>query len=366
MLFCALAADYDGTLAHDGRVADDTLAALRELKASGRRLLLVTGRELGALNRAFAAAGEFDVIVAENGALLYLPRTRECRPLAPPPPERLIAALRARHVEPLSIGQSILATWTPQEGAVLETIRELGLDWQLTFNKGAVMCLPPGINKASGLKAALEVLGLSAFNTVGVGDAENDRAFLEVCGCSAAVANALPAVKEAVDIVLTRDHGAGVAELIRGWLERPRERFARLRRHDLLLGTAEPGGASVMLPADCGATLIAGSSGVGKTTLTHLLVERLIDAGYQTCIVDPEGDYDRFEGVAHLGSAERAPATEEVLEILAEPRTSVAINLLAVDLPERPGYFRALLAQLEALRSRTGRPHWWCSTRPTT
>jgi hypothetical protein len=51
------------------------------------------------------------------------------------------------------VGRSVVATWTPNETVVLETIRELGLDWQLTFNKGAVMCLPLGINKASGLKA---------------------------------------------------------------------------------------------------------------------------------------------------------------------------------------------------------------------
>ena len=49
--------------------------------------------------------------------------------------------------------------------------------------------------------------------------------------------------------------------------------------------------------------LIAGSSGVGKTTLTHLLIERIAQGGHQFCVVDPEGDYDKLEGVAHLGDA---------------------------------------------------------------
>ena len=84
---------------------------------------------------------------------------------------------------------------------MLEAIRELGLEWQIIFNKGAVMVLPPGVNKASGLAAALEELQLSPLNVVGIGDAENDHAFLTLCGCSVAVANALDAVKATADVV---------------------------------------------------------------------------------------------------------------------------------------------------------------------
>jgi hydroxymethylpyrimidine pyrophosphatase-like HAD family hydrolase len=48
---------------------------------------------------------------------------------------------------------------------------------QVIFNKGAVMILPTGINKATGLAAALSDLKLSPHNVVGIGDAENDHAF---------------------------------------------------------------------------------------------------------------------------------------------------------------------------------------------
>lgn len=238
MLFCALASDYDGTLARDGRVDEPTLAALRRLRAAGKRLILITGRELEDLRAVFDCTDEFDAVVVENGAVLYLPATREERPLAPPPPERLVASLRAKGVKPLSVGCSVVATRTPGESAVLETIRELGLDWQLSFNKGAVMCLPPGINKASGLEAALEQLKLSAHNVVGIGDAENDQAFLAHCGCSVAVANALESVKDNADMHTAAERGAGVAELIERWLEDPAATFAAIRRHDLAHGRA--------------------------------------------------------------------------------------------------------------------------------
>src|SRR3954462_3318630 len=167
MRYFALATDYDGTLAHDGVVSPATIAGLEQLRATGRKLILVTGRELADLLRAFPSIDLFDRVVAENGALVYTPSTREEQPLADPPPKAFVAALQAQGVTPLSVGRVIVATWHPNETTVLTTIRDLGLEHQLIFNKGAVMVLPPGINKAAGLSAALEQLGISAHNVVG-------------------------------------------------------------------------------------------------------------------------------------------------------------------------------------------------------
>lgn len=213
MRYLALATDYDGTIAHDGRVDESTRAALLRVRDSGRRLLLVTGRELADLLAAFAHCDLFDSVVAENGALLYDPALKQSRVIAPPPPPRLVEELQRRGV-PLSVGRSILATAEPHEQVVLAAIRDLGLEWQVIFNKGSVMVLPSGITKATGLALALKELGIPAERTVGVGDAENDHAFLRLCGIAVAVANALPAVKAAADVVTHRAHGAGVIELI--------------------------------------------------------------------------------------------------------------------------------------------------------
>ena len=108
----------------------------------------------------------------------------------------------------------IVATWRPHEKTAVELIRDLGLELQIIFNKGAVMILPSGVNKATGLKVALTELGLSPHNVVGIGDAENDHAFLALCECSVAVENALDTLKERVDWVTKQGHGAGTIELI--------------------------------------------------------------------------------------------------------------------------------------------------------
>jgi hydroxymethylpyrimidine pyrophosphatase-like HAD family hydrolase len=228
--FSALATDYDGTLAEDGKVSSRTLAALRRARAHGRTLVLVTGRELDELMQVFPDVDVFDVVVAENGALLYTPRPypRE-RPLAAAPPAELVRTLIARGVGPISCGRIIVATWEPHEQLVLETIRELGLELEVIFNKGAVMVLPTGVNKASGLRAALADLDISPEHVVGIGDAENDHSLLNACGLGVAVANAVPALKERADLVTADPRGSGVVELIERMLADDLEGIRRLR-----------------------------------------------------------------------------------------------------------------------------------------
>src|SRR5438046_1452498 len=128
MRFLALATDYDGTLAHHGKVDEPTLAALDGFLASGRKLLLVTGRQLDELKAIFPPLQLFEWVVAENGGLLYRPITEEIKLLAEPPQEKFVHALQERGVAPLAVGRVIVATWEPHETTVLKTIRDLGLE----------------------------------------------------------------------------------------------------------------------------------------------------------------------------------------------------------------------------------------------
>ncbi len=360
MRYFALATDYDGTLAHDGVVSPETIAALERLRATGRKLILVTGRELADLLRAFPRIELFDRVVAENGALIYSPATREEQPLGEAPPEALVAALRAQEIAPLSVGRVIVATWHPNETVVLKTIRDLGLEHQVIFNKGAVMVLPPGINKATGLGAALAQIQLSAHNIVGVGDAENDHAFMNLCECSVAVANALPMIKERADYITRGDHGDGVAELIGMIIDDDlRGLEPQMARHQLLLGRrAGQDGAEVRIAPYGVNLLLTGSSGAGKSTLATAILERLAEQGYQFCIVDPEGDYEACEGAVTLGDPNRDPSADAVIELLETSSQNAIVNLLGIAPEDRPAFFEQLLPRIQELRARSGRPHW--------
>jgi phosphoglycolate phosphatase (TIGR01487 family) len=227
MKWRALATDYDGTVATDGVLDEPTANALKKLRQSNVPVLLVTGRELSDLLRLPLDLQLFDLIVAENGGVLYTPSDGATRLLAAGPSKGFVDELHRRGVAPISVGTCIVATWQPHDVAVMETIRDMGLELSVIFNKGAVMILPTGVNKASGLAAALETLHLSAADVVAVGDAENDHAFLKACGFGVAVANALPALKERADHVTKADHGAGVVELIDGLLSGTFDSFSR-------------------------------------------------------------------------------------------------------------------------------------------
>ena len=358
MRYLALATDFDGTLAHDGRVDEPTLKALERLRESGRKLILVTGRVLPELLETFPRTDLFDYVVAENGALIYRPETREERVIGERPPDAFVEALRARGVAPISVGRVIVATWVPHETAVLQVSHEMGLELQVIFNKDAVMVLPSGVNKATGLAAVLDELHLSPHNVVGVGDAENDHAFLSACEVAAAVDNALPMLKERADILTKGHHGAGVVELADQMKETDLiELGPRLARHAIRLGTRDDGHVEMIEPYGLN-ILVAGTSGSGKSTLTTGILERLVEAGYQFVIIDPEGDYETLEDAAVLGDPHREPTVEEVLRLLESPHQDVVVNLLGVALGHRPAYFEALLPRVQELRSRLGHPHW--------
>ncbi len=274
MRYLALASDYDGVIAHDGRPSGPALSAIERLRMSGRRAILITGRRLDSLRESCPNLSLFDYVVAENGAIVYEPRTNEQTLLAKPPPAEFIARLKELGVDPLEIGRVIVATWMPLQVAVLQAIQEMGLELHIVFNRRAVMVLPAGVNKATGMEFALRKLGLSAHEVIAVGDAENDCSFLERSECAATVANGIPSIRKLADIVTKGENGAGLVELLDELIANDLDRMQgpaqkRLvpigRRADGSLVTVAPYGPNI---------LIAGPSGSGKSTVAAGIVER--------------------------------------------------------------------------------------------
>lgn len=268
MRFMVLASDYDNTLAENGRVSEATWDAIDRLRASGRHMILVTGRELDDLLTLCDRVDRFTLIVAENGGVIYSPVTRERKLLAPPPPPVFVEAMKKAGVRHLGVSQTLVATVRPYDEQAHAAIRDLGLDLHVVYNGDAVMVLAPGVSKASGLLAALDELSLSPRNAVGVGDAQNDHPLLDACEMSAAVSNAIPALKSHADIVLKSECGAGVTELIDAILADDLAAASeRVTRRNVLLGervngaSQQEGGEPETLAPQRTVALIAGQSG---------------------------------------------------------------------------------------------------------
>jgi hydroxymethylpyrimidine pyrophosphatase-like HAD family hydrolase len=357
MQYHVLAVDYDGTLATDGRVDERTIDALHRLRQSGRRLVLVTGRIMEQLRVVFPQIGLCDLVVADNGALIYDPHADEYFALADPPPPEFVEELAKRGVSPIEIGNVIVATWEPHESTVLKTIQDLALELQIIFNKGAVMILPTGVNKATGLRAALTRLGMSHHNTVGIGDAENDEAFLKLCGTSAAVDNALDVVKRRVDVVTLSARGAGVTELINRLVADDLSPLRPRPDREILIG-ADAEGHESRIPVYGMRVLLMGDPGGIKSKFACGVVEQLVENDYQVCVITSESHYQCMSQPVVLGTSKQPPAINEVLQVIEDPYKSCIVSLSGVSRDKQPDEFCSVLRSLVEHRSRAGHPHW--------
>jgi hypothetical protein len=178
-----------------------------------------------------------------------------------------------------------------------------------------------------------------------------------VCGVSVAVANALPSLKAEVDLVTAAPRGEGVAELARRLLAEDLADEDLRARRGLEIGTLGSGAVARLAPHG-GPTLVVGTSGGGKSTAAQTLIERSLEAGYQCCVIDPEGDFTDMDGLVDVGSGRDPPTMTALVHLLEHPDLSTAVNLLAVPLADRPQTFVEIHAALMQTRARTGRPHW--------
>lgn len=355
MRYVALAAGFDGTLARDSQYDERCIDALRALAATGRKLILVSGRELRELLEIFPEVRLFDYVVAENGAVMYRPATRESEILANAPPEILLQELRRRHVTPLTVGSSIVRTVQANEAEVSAALRKLQLDFQLVTNPGALMMLPAGVNKASGVWAALRELGISRHNLVAIGDGENDLALFEFAEHAVAVQNADALVKRVANRTTQGAYCDGFLELARDLVAT--DLAAATPRQKVTVGIRENGSPVEITPCR-DSLLVHGPDGSGKVALCNRLLEQFLASGYQCCIIDAQVGGLQVPGdVQVFGDAHEVPRLTDILAALDLPTASVAIDLAGLGAETRPVFTDALLVQLQALHDRLGRPH---------
>jgi hypothetical protein len=206
---------------------------------------------------------------------------------------------------------------------------------------------------------ALRALRLSAHNTVGIGDAENDHQLLAFCEFGVAVAWGSPALKIAADEVLPGDGPCAVAGFIKELILEPRISPARQGRRKLHLGVRDGGQPFALVMRDRN-VLIAGDTQSGKSWVAGVLCEQLALERYCVCVIDPEGEYATLEtlpSVVVFDADPRPPDLDDVERTLRYPDVSAVLNLSSMDLEVKCGYVRQLLERLRDLRRRTGLPH---------
>jgi hydroxymethylpyrimidine pyrophosphatase-like HAD family hydrolase len=354
--YVVLAAGFDGTLARDGRCDERSIAALRALAASGRKLILVTSRELRDLLDVFPEARLFDYLVAENGAVVHRPSSRESAILAQAPSETLIHELRRRRVTPLSVGSVVVTTSNSHSETLSEVVQKLRLDSYVLDNGATVAVLPIGVNKATGVLQVLEELGLSSHNLVSIGDAENDIALFEMSEHAVAVANASTSLKHIADRITRASYADGVAELAQELMETDLASAPTRRR--IVIGT-RGGQNEVTLPTAHCSILLSGPAASGKAALCNSVLSQYLTQHYQCCIIGAYATRGlvECEGVQVCGDEQSSPRHAEIMGALEHPTQSVIVNLVSLRPASRAQFAEHLLERLASMQALNGRPH---------
>src|SRR5581483_4079812 len=359
LVYCrVIACDFDGTGAANGRLAPETASVLASARALGFVTLLVTGRVLEDLQAAQVPFASFDAVVAENGALVWLPATNRTIQLAPPPPDAFLAELRARGI-PYHAGAVVVGTWDRHGSDILHLIRRFGMASQLVYNRESLMVLPSGVDKAVGVQRALDELHRSPRSMVAFGDAENDRPLLELAEVGIAARGSVPAIATAADDRLALPGAAGVAHYVQRLLDRGGSLETPARRR-IVVGEGEDG-KPVALPTSGVNVTISGDPRSGKSWMAGLLVEALVEQGYVLCVFDPEGDYTVLGGrprVLVLGADVPLPAPAALPNVLRDEPSSLVVNLAPLAHADKVRYVETAVACLDAARAVSGIPHW--------
>jgi len=223
MRFRALVSDYDWTLVQADHLEPATIVALRRLRASGRRLVLVTGRTVpyaygphGILRRDVALL--FDRIVGENGATIWNPRTDEMRALGRPPSPEFLKRLQDAGVHNYTVGLASVHVPIQYRAIAARIVAELGLPLHAVDGTFHDVYIDSDIDKASGMRVALAEIGLTPDQAVTIGDGPNDVAMLDRrhsgCGLGIAMANGVAEARAVADLVTKGGPGAGVREVV--------------------------------------------------------------------------------------------------------------------------------------------------------
>jgi hydroxymethylpyrimidine pyrophosphatase-like HAD family hydrolase len=360
MFFKALAFDFDGTLASADRIGPGVREALERARQAGVRLILVTGRTFFELSRVCDCLELFEAVVAENGAVLYYPGSAMIRDQGPPPPNRLLAELDRRGIY-YQVGRVIVGAARTDEGAIREALGTVGVNRDTVYNRAALMLLPAGVSKGTGVQNALRFLGLSFHDVLAFGDAENDLPFFEVCGWRACPADGMPLLKERADWIFPGENGEAVAAAVVGPVLQGLLPVQSSARHRIPLGWSAETSEPVAIPARGVNVLVHGDPLSGKSWLAGALVERLVAARYAVCVIDPEGDYQVLSRLAAVTWA-AIHSEQDMVRLLTRLErnlgASVVADLSALPHARKVNVIEAGLRAIGDLRRRLGRPHW--------
>lgn len=216
----ALAVDVDGTITENGGTLNlDAVSALRWMEKLGVKVVLASGRGAWEMYALAVYAGTTRVIVGENGGVVAV------SPVDVAMLSDKAASLEAYEVLSRELGDLQIRPVIPRFTEVIlertfdlekarEILRRHDLPVTINDSKYAYHLTKLGVDKATGLRAALSYLNIPPTDTVAIGDSETDIPMFELCGYSIALANAPQSSKNRANYVSEFGMGRGLVDAV--------------------------------------------------------------------------------------------------------------------------------------------------------
>ena len=221
MLIKAFAIDIDGTLTENGggTIYLPAFQNLRTLEKLGYRIIYVTGRSSIEAYILSVFGGTTKIAVGENGGVVTISPSDH---ILLGNKEKCIMGYNTlnRKIENVKITNGfdrmteivLERTFDIDKGKKI--FKENNLDLDLYDSKYSFHINNRGINKATGLAKALDILKINPSETVTIGDSETDIPLFEFCGFSIALNHSDKTVKSKANHVVSGNEGKGLVEAL--------------------------------------------------------------------------------------------------------------------------------------------------------
>jgi len=208
-----VASDYDRTISDekDSFVINNAVREKINKFSKNNYFVVVTGRERRFIDR-LAYGLEPTGWVLENGALIMInDKVYYNIPKSWPKLRFEIGKRLSAERLNFTYGEVIIYLNNVSNNIcdLFSDLYEVSVEW----NRSDVMIMPKGVNKGNGIKKFAEILGFKG-RIIAVGDSQNDVSLFKAADFKVAVNNALKEIKEMADLVLNKDDGQGIIELL--------------------------------------------------------------------------------------------------------------------------------------------------------
>ena len=221
--------DVDGTMLDVDGFHDELVHLARRVDREVMTVSLASGRTLPNVTPIMQAIGASGFIVAENGGMVWdSAEGHEILSLSDGSRAKAAAEWLATKIEGLDPRGIESNRWRETEWCLKETDQHELMsqlisdsewsDLEVVPTGFAVHIVKPGIDKANGLRIALERRGVDPSRVIACGDAQNDIPMFNLVGFSVAVNDEYPGVVEAADCLTDSRGKEGSVELLRALL----------------------------------------------------------------------------------------------------------------------------------------------------